>query len=206
MFHFDRHEENNSATGAFSHIIDAGEVTYMNLRIFAACSLALVLAFSADAFSQGKGRGNGGGNGKGNSGQPKGNSKHDDDSWDRDGDKGNGKSKKADGLSGSDNRFKGLSKKLGRSPESLKAWYEAERAVNPNLNYGQFVAANMVARNHNIAPETILRGLRRGQSIGQTLKRSGWDDDRIKEERRRLKKMGDDGWGDYVDRAIDWGN
>ena len=169
--------------------------------------VALVFVLSADVSAQGKGKGNGNGNGNGSgkgNGQSQEKSKHDDDDgWDRD-DKGKGKSKKYDGLSGSDNRFKGLSKKLGRSPESLRAWYNAERSVNPNLNYGQFVAANMVARNHNIRPETILRGLRRGQSIGQILKGSGWSDDRINDERKRMKKMRGDGWEDYVDRAIDW--
>ena len=170
----------------------------MNLkRIFiAALSILFVLALSAGVFAQGKG------NGKGK-GQSKDKSKHEND-WDRS-DKGNGKSKKNDGLTGSDNRFKGLSKKLGRSPESLHDWYNAERAVNPNLSYGQFVAANMVARNHNMRADTILRGLRRGQSIGQILKRSGWDGDRIKDERKRLKKIrDDDGLDGYMDSDIDW--
>jgi hypothetical protein len=176
----------------------------MNLKrsLIFALSLAFVFVLSADVFAQGKGRGNGGGNGKG-SGQSQGKSKHD-DIWDRDDDRGKGRSKKDDRLTGSDNRFKGLSKKLGRSPESLRDQYYAERAVNPRLNYGQFVAAHMVARNHNMSPETILRGLRRGDSIGQTLKRDGWDDDRISRERNRLRRMRGDGWGDYVDRAADW--
>lgn len=166
--------------------------------------LMLITALSADAFAQGKGKGNGGGNGKG-AGQGQAKSKNSDDYWDRDDDgNGKGKSKKNDGLSGSDNRFKGLSKKLGRSPESLRDWYNSERAVNPNLNYGQFVAANMVARNHNMSPETFLRGFRRGRSIGQTLRDNGWNDDRINDERKRLKKMRGDGWKDYVDRATDW--
>lgn len=161
-------------------------------------SLAFVFVLSAEVLAQGKGKGNGKGNG-----QSQGKSKND-DAWDRD-DKGKGKSKKNDGLTGSDNRFKGLSKKLGRSPESLRDWYYNERAVNPNLSYGQFVAANMVARNHNMRAETILRGLRRGRSIGQILKGSGWDDDRIKDERKRLKKMrDDDGLDGYIDSDIDW--
>lgn len=172
----------------------------MDLKKIAALAISLGFLFvlSAGVYGQGKGKGNG----KGNS-QSQGKTKNDDDGWDRD-DKGKGKSKKDERLSGSDNRFKGLSKKLGRSPESLRDWYNAERAVNPRLNYGQFVAANMVARNHNMRPETILRGLRRGQSIGQILKGSGWSDDRINDERKRMKKMRGDGWEDYVDRAIDW--
>ena len=174
----------------------------MSVNKIAVAALSLVFAFvlSIDVLGQGKGKGNG--NGKGN-GQTQGRSKGY-DAWDR-GDKGNGKSKKNDGLTGSENRFKGLSKKLGRSPESLRDWYNAERAVNPNLSYGQFVAANMVAQNHNMRAETILRGLRRGRSIGQILKGSGWDDDRIKNERKRLKKIrDDDGLDGYMDSDIDW--
>ena len=181
-------------------IIVAGEEFRMNIKIISLLALSLVVVFvlSADAVAQGKGKGNGKGNGQ-SQGKSKG-----DDSWDRD-DKSKGKSHKNDGLTGSDNRFKGLSKKLGRSPESLRDWYNAERAANPNLSYGQFVAANMVARNHNMRAETIFRGLRRGQSIGQILKGNGWDEDRIKNERKRLKKFRDDDeleW--YIDREIDW--
>ena len=164
--------------------------------------IAFVIGISADVFAQGKGRGNGGGNGKGNA-KSQGKSNND-DPWDRDDGKGRGKSKNDDRLSGSDNRFKGLAKKLGRSPESLRDRYYAERAINPRLNYGQFVAAHMVAKNHDMSPEDILRGLRRGDSIGQTLKREGWSDDRIRRERDRMRRMRGDGWGDYVDRAADW--
>ena len=167
-------------------------------------SIAFVFALSADVFAQGKGKGkgNGGGNGKGNA-KSQGKSKND-DPWDRDDDRGRGKSKNGDKLSGSDNRFKGLAKKLGRSPESLRDRYYAERAINPRLNYGQFVAAHMVAKNHDMSPDDILRGLRRGDSIGQTLRRDGWSDDRIRRERDRMRRMRGDGWGDYVDRAADW--
>jgi hypothetical protein len=173
----------------------------MKRTIVSALSLAFVFVLASDVVGQGKGKGNGGGNGKGN--QSQGKSKHDEDLWDRD-DKGKGHAKKDGRLTGSDNRFKGLAKKLGRSPESLRDQYYAERAINPRLNYGQFVAAHMVARNHNMSPESILRGLRRGDSIGQTLKRDGWDDDRVQRERDRLRRMRGDGWGDYVDRAADW--
>jgi hypothetical protein len=175
----------------------------MNLKrsFVLAISLAFVFVLSADSLAQGRGKGNGGGNGKDKLSQGK--SKHDDDFWDRD-DKGKSRSKKDDRLTGSDNRFKGLSKKLGRSPESLRDQYYAERALNSKLNYGQFVAAHMVAKNHGMPPETILRGLRRGDSIGQTLQRDGWDEDRIRKERDRMRRMRAEGWGDYADRAADW--
>ena len=178
----------------------------MNLHkaSIAAFSLVLFMALSSDAFSQGKGKGNGSGNGKGNSGQSKGKSR--DTPSDRDDDRG--KPNKKDGLTGSDNRFRGLSKKLGRSPESVRDWYEAERLRNPNLKYGQFVAANMIAKNHpGVSAGDILDGLRRGDSIGQTLKRQGWKEDRIRGERTRLrdlKSRAEEALGDYVDRELDW--
>lgn len=200
MIHPDRRSKKSRVCADNYFIIAAGEDIHMNVKSIAPLTLSLTVAFvlSADVLGQGKGKGNGKGNG-----QSQGRSKSD-DSWDRDG-KGKGKAKRDDGLVGSDNRFKGLSKKLGRSPESLRDWYYSERAVNPNLSYGQFVAANMVARNHNMRADTILRGLRRGRSIGQILKGNGWGDDRIKNERKRLKKMrGDDGLDGYIDSDIDW--
>jgi hypothetical protein len=201
MLHPDRKVKKLCVISNTYFIISAGEELRMNVKRIALLTLSLIMVFvlSSDVLGQGKGKGNGKGNG-----QSQGKSKHDDDGWNRD-EKGKGKAKKNDSLTGSDNRFRGLSKKLGRSPESLRDWYNNERAVNPNLSYGQFVAANMVARNHNMSAETILRGLRRGRSIGQILKGSGWDDDRIKNERKRLKKMrDDDGIDGYMDSDIDW--
>lgn len=68
----------------------------------------------------------------------------------------------------------------------------------------------MISRDHqDITAGTILTGLQRGQSIGQTLRRKGWDDDRIGKERKRSKKMrddDDDGMIEYDDRDVDWRN
>ena len=45
------------------------------------------------------------------------------------------------------NRYRGLSRKLGTTPEAMRAAYEAALIQNPDLTYGQFVAANVVADN-----------------------------------------------------------
>src|SRR5215204_3423933 len=45
------------------------------------------------------------------------------------------------------NRYRGLSKKLGTTPEEMRARYEAALMTNPNLTYGNFVSANVVADN-----------------------------------------------------------
>lgn len=89
------------------------------------------------------------------------------------------------------NRYKGLSKRTGHSPESLWAWYESERTRNPRLTHGQFVAANMIARNpaKGISGQTILEGLRRGDSIGQVLYRRGMTERDIRNERSRVRKL-----------------
>jgi hypothetical protein len=76
------------------------------------------------------------------------------------------------------NRYRGLSRKLGTTPEQMRANYEAALLNNPNLNYGQFVAANVLADNHqrrfpNITSSAILAGLANGDSLGQTLRHLG---------------------------------
>ncbi|MDM7921744.1 MAG: hypothetical protein QUS14_05540 [Pyrinomonadaceae bacterium] len=174
-----------------------------------------VFALSADAFGQGKGKGgsSGGGKGSGSVSQTKSSSRSDDGKiWDDRDDK-NGKNNKAkggkkndDGLVGRDNRYKGLSKKLGMSPEEVRDWYEREKRRNPNLNYGRFVAANMISKNakKNVSADDILDGLRRGDSIGQVLQRSGWKEREIRDERYRIRRVMQDEGYDYVDRAADW--
>jgi hypothetical protein len=79
------------------------------------------------------------------------------------------------------------------SGESVRDWYEREKQLNPDLTYGNFVAANMLSKNlgsrhPGITTETILGGLHRGDSIGQTLKNSGVNDNEIRSEKKRLKK------------------
>jgi hypothetical protein len=159
----------------------------------------LVLTLSIATFGQGKsnGKGNGNGNGKGNSGtvvdQIPG-IKDDNNS-----NRGQGKNKKNDPIGGifdddhkgkgNSNRFKGLSKKTGIPESQLKARYEIEKRLNPDLTYGQFVAAHMVAKNHRgVSTGDILGGLRNGDSIGQILHDKGWDKGKIDKERKRIKK------------------
>lgn len=170
----------------------------------------MVFVLSGIAFSQGKGKG-GGNSGRGNSGGvDRGNSggmgrrndgvNNDSVSHGKSDDKKNkakenrGRNDNNDGILGDrdkdkSNRFKGLSKKTGLSEETLQARYEVEKRLNPDLTYGQFVAAHMLAKNHDgISTERILGGLRNGDSIGQILHNQGWDNDEIKKERKRIKK------------------
>ena len=162
-------------------------------------SAALVLVLSFSAFGQGKskGKGNEKSSGKGKSGSVV--DKLPGASDDSKSKQGKGNNKKQDPLGGildddqngkgNSNRFKGLSKKTGISESQLRARYEAERRLNPDLTYGQFVAAHMVAKNHRgVSTGDILGGLRDGQSIGQVLSKKGWDQGKIDKERKRIKK------------------
>ncbi len=100
---------------------------------------------------------------------------------------------RGDRLEGKSNRFRGLSKKIGMSPEDAQDWYERERDLNPNLTYGQFVAANMIARRNNsrysnITTEAILDRLRDGDNFGQAVKDLGLKGSRYEDERRRIRR------------------
>lgn len=187
-------------------------------------ALALVLCLGTAAFAQGRGKGNGGGKGRGNGSSAKssgglwsgefpdydsGKEKErggKNDKYGKNKDKYKDKDKDKDKNKNKDtkvNRFRGLAKKLGTTPEALQARYESERYLNPRLTHGQFVAAHMVARNHRgVSANDILRGLRRGDSIGQTLHNRGWDSGRIDRERRRISDVL--GVGEYRDIAEDW--
>src|ERR1043166_930835 len=72
------------------------------------------------------------------------------------------------------NRYRGLSRKLGTTPEQMRAAYQAALLANPDLTYGQFVAANVIPDTLNgrfpaITSTAILAGLANGDSIGSTL-------------------------------------
>lgn len=196
------------------------------MGFFAVAAIVLCLSLGVSAQGKGGGKGNSGGRGngggKGSNGPVFGGS---DSNRGRGGNNdsiGGGKKEKnknkgnsGDVLGGSNsenhgnNRYKGLSKKTGVPEDVLRARYEAEKALNPKLTYGQFVAAHMIAKNHKgISTGDILGGLRDGDSIGQILHDRGWDKDRIKKERKRIKKEmkknRDNNDDDFDDDDRDW--
>ena len=74
--------------------------------------------------------------------------------------------------------FKGVANKLGTTPDALESAYTAARQANPKLTRGQFIAANILAKNLGdknsaITSQAILDGLQSGKSIGQTLQGLG---------------------------------
>ncbi|CDM67061.1 Clp protease N-terminal domain-containing protein [Pyrinomonas methylaliphatogenes] len=90
-------------------------------------------------------------------------------------------------------RARGIAKKLNMTPEELEQKYQAERALNPHLTFGQFIAANVVARNlsakhPNVTTEAILAGLRSGKSLGQTLQDLGVSEKEAREAERNARR------------------
>lgn len=72
----------------------------------------------------------------------------------------------------------GMTKGMNMSANQLRSGYQTALATNPDLKFGQFVAANRIARNlgprnPNITSDAILQGLAEGKSIGQRLQELG---------------------------------
>jgi hypothetical protein len=92
------------------------------------------------------------------------------------------------------NRYRGISRKLNVSAETLRSRYETALATNPDLKWGQFVAANVIAsnlrrRNSGITASAILAGLERGDSIGETLRSFGLSSDEAKQAEKAAKRQ-----------------
>src|SRR5207247_4347520 len=69
--------------------------------------------------------------------------------------------------------FKGIANKLGTTPDALESAYQTALAANAKLTRGQFVAANVLAKNLGdknpaMTTQAILDGLKRGKSIART--------------------------------------
>lgn len=90
-------------------------------------------------------------------------------------------------------RFTGISRRLGSTPAELQARYAAALAVNPNLTFGNFVAAHMVADNlggrfPSVTANAILAGLADGNSLGRTLRDLGVSDTDSKQARKAAER------------------
>jgi len=86
----------------------------------------------------------------------------------------------------------GMAVNLHTTANNLRSGYQSALARNPNLKFGQYVAAtrlaaNLGARNPNITTNAILAGLATGTSIGQTLQDLGLS----KQETKDAQKLAD---------------
>lgn len=95
------------------------------------------------------------------------------------------------------NRHPGIASGVNMSANQLRSAYNAALQTNPNLKFGQFVAAtrlsqNLGSRYPNITRDSILAGLASGRSLGQTLRDLGLSSDEAREAERRVKREMED--------------
>lgn len=91
-------------------------------------------------------------------------------------------------------RYRGIARRLDTTTEALHADFLAAQAVDPNLKFGQFVAAHMIGHNlgsthPGITSTAILSGLQNGDSIGQTLQNLGLSEAEAKRVQKESKRQ-----------------
>jgi hypothetical protein len=84
----------------------------------------------------------------------------------------------------------GLPKALHTNANDLRSGYQAALATNPNLTFGNYVAATRLGQNlnrrfPNVTRDAILGGLASGRSVGQTLQDLGLHSDEAKAARKQ---------------------
>ena len=175
----------------------------------------LVLVLATGAYAQGRGHGGGGGRGSGG-GPPSGvgadrglgnasnrSGGRSDDGLGNASTKSNGRSD--DGLDraqrASSNMHKadddlndhpGLPRALHTNANDLRAGYQSALATNPDLTFGNYVAATRLGQNlngrfPNVTRDAILSGLASGRSLGQTLQDLGLNSDESKQARKQAE-------------------
>ena len=175
----------------------------------------LTLALAPGAYAQGRGHGGGGGRGSGG-GPPSGvgadrglgnasnrSGGRSDDGLGNASTKSNGRSD--DGLDrarrASSNMHKadddlndhpGLPRALHTNANDLRAGYQSALATNPDLTFGNYVAATRLGQNlngrfPNVTRDAILSGLASGRSLGQTLQDLGLNSDESKQARKQAE-------------------
>ena len=85
----------------------------------------------------------------------------------------------------------GVPRTLHTSANSLRAGYQTALATNPDLTFGNYVAATRLGQNlgtrfPNVTRDNILAGLASGHSIGRTLQDLGLSDREAKDARKRV--------------------
>jgi hypothetical protein len=83
--------------------------------------------------------------------------------------------------------------RLHLNANDLREGYQAALASNPDLTFGQYVAATRLAANlggryPGVTREAILTGLASGDSLGDTLKELGVGSREAKDARRRVER------------------
>lgn len=181
--------------------------------------IVLVLGLATGAFAQGKGHGGGvgGGRGSGSGGGPPsgvgvdrglGNASsrsggRSDDGLGNASTKSNGRSddgldrarRASSNLRKADddlNDHPGVPRALHTNANDLRAGYQTALATNPDLTFGNYVAATRLGQNlngrfPNVTRDAILSGLASGRSLGQTLQDLGLSSDESKQARKQAE-------------------
>ncbi len=183
------------------------------------CLLVLVLA--TGAFAQGKGHGGGRGSGSGGSGSRGGgppagvgvdrglgnaserSGGRSDDGLSNASTRSNGRSdaglerarRASSNLRRADDDLQdhpGVPRALHTNANDLRSGYQAALATNPDLTFGNYVAAtrlgqNLHSRFPNVTRDAILSGLASGRSLGETLQDLGLTDREAKDARKRAE-------------------
>jgi len=180
----------------------------------------LVLTLATGVFAQGRGRGGGvgGGRGSGGSGGPPpgagvdrgiGNASsrsggRSDDGLSNASTRSNGRSddglerarQASSNLRHADDDLRdhpNLPRALHTNANDLRAGYQAALATNPDLTFGNYVAATRLGQNlnrrfPNVTRDAILNGLAAGNSLGQTLQDLGLSSDESKAARKQAER------------------
>jgi hypothetical protein len=190
---------------------------FVRKGVYAGCLCVLVLLLATSVFAQGRGHGGGTGRGGGSSagGPPPGvgvdrglgNASSKSNGRSNDGlgtasTNSNGRSdaglerarKQSSNMHRADDDLRdhpGVPRALHTNANDLRAGYQAALATNPDLTFGNYVAAtrlgqNLGGRNPNITRDAILNGLASGRSIGRTLQDLGLSEQEAKDARKRV--------------------
>jgi hypothetical protein len=87
----------------------------------------------------------------------------------------------------------GVAHALHVNANELRSGYQAALVNNPDLKFGQYVAAtrlsqNLGSRHPNITRTAILNGLASGRSLGQTLQDLGLSDEEADQAKKRAER------------------
>jgi hypothetical protein len=87
----------------------------------------------------------------------------------------------------------GMPTRLHTTANDLRNGYRRALVTNPELKFGEYVAASRLAANlrgshAGVTRDAILAGLARGSSLGRTLRDLGLSKDESRDARRRVDK------------------
>jgi hypothetical protein len=86
-----------------------------------------------------------------------------------------------------------MASRLKTTANDLRSGYQSALLSNPNLTFGNYVAAtrlgtNLGRRNSNITRDAILAGLANGRSIGRTLQDLGLSEQEAKDAKKKVER------------------